>query len=295
MKQSFTEQYGPWALVVGASVGLGAAWAEECAKRGMNVAVCARRLDKLQAVTAHLREAYGVETREFTVDISREEAVDTILANIDGLDVGMCIYNAAIEHVGTFIDVDLRYHDTQIVGNALVPMRLCWHLCRDMARKHRGCILLCSSFAAVVGNPNNSVYGGVKSFEMQLAKGLWYEMRKYGVTVAGVTIGAIETPEYKRVQASQAEKMEDRAAKAGKAKEYRSFKGIAPEDAAAYVMDHVKDTPQLFTSFGFQALNKMMLLLPARKGTHIMGSTMDKNFSSGYATLESEFTEVAWD
>lgn len=290
MAENMAERYGEWALVVGASAGLGACWAEECARRGFNVIVCARRLEKLKEVTERLRAKYGVETREFMVDIGKEDAAEVIIRAIDGLDIGMCIYNAAVEHVGVFISVDQKFHDQQIIGNALVPMRLCWHLCRNMARKHRGCILLCSSFAAVVGNGNNSVYGGVKAFEMQLAKGLWYEMRKYGVTVAGVTIGAIETPEYQRVQERQRAKRESAD---GGSKEYRKFRGITPAQAAAYVMDHVGDTPQLFTSFGFQALNKLLLVMPARSACKLMGAVMDKNFSSGYETLDDEFEEIA--
>ena len=282
----FREKYGEWALIIGASAGLGACWAEECAKRGNNVVICARRLEKLQAVSAGLREKYGIETREFVVDISKEDAADTIIKNIKDLDIGVCVYNAAIEHSGYFIKVDKKYHREQIVGNTIVPMEISWYLCRKMARKHKGCILLCSSMAATVGCGNNAVYGGVKSFELVLGKGLWYEMRKYGVTVAGVTVGAIDTPEFKRVQEEQAKVYEQLGEK------YKPAKAISPEEAAAYVLDHVEDGPHLFTSKGDQKSYKLLTALPAKTACDMMGTVMDKNFSQGYEQLEDEFTEI---
>ncbi|WP_321972826.1 SDR family NAD(P)-dependent oxidoreductase [Paratractidigestivibacter sp.] len=285
--ESFKEKYGEWALVVGASTGLGAAWAEECARRGSNVVICARRLEKLQEVSASLRERYGIQTKEFVVDISHEDAAQTIVDNIEGLDIGVCVYNAAIEHVGFFIKVAEERHKEQLVGNAQVPMELCWHLCRDMARKHRGLILLCSSMAGTVGCGNNAVYGGVKSFELILAKGLWYEMRKYGVDVAGVTVGAIATPEFARVQEEQAKAAAERGEK------YKPAKATTPADAAAYVMERAGKGPHLFTSRGDATLDKLMHILPLKTAVTMMGGAMDKNFSQGYDLLDDEFTEIA--
>lgn len=247
---SYAEKYGPWALVVGASIGLGAAWARECAKRGFHVIVCARRLDRLETLAAELQEKFGVETRAFSVDISTEEAYDTILQNIEGLDIGMCIYNAAIEHGGYFIDVEEKYHLRQIVGNALIPMRLSWYLCRQMAGRRRGCVLLVSSMAAAAGTANQSSYGATKAFEVQLAETLWYEMRKYGVTA-----GSVATPQFLKQQEAQGTNL-----KAGKGYDYSDLiegltvppallnaKPHAPEEVAAYVLGHVENGPRLFS------------------------------------------------
>ena len=227
--------------------------------------------------------------KEFTVDISEENASNTIIENIRGLDIGILIYNAAIEHVGYFIKVDEAYHEKQVVGNAIVPMRLCWYLCRDMARKHRGCILLCSSMAAAVGCGANAVYGAVKSFELTLAEGLWYEMRKYGVTAAGVMVGAIATPEFMRVKESlMKEKSSDKKA----AKKAKKNKGQLPSEVAEYVLDHVGDGPVLFTSPGDRRMYHLMVKLPRKQSCIMMGSVMDKEFNSGYEQLDDDFTEI---
>lgn len=300
--KSYPEKYGPWALVVGASVGLGAAWAEECAKRGFNVIVCARRLEKLQEVTASLREKYGVETREFTVDISVPEGADKIIENVKDLDIGMCIYNAAIETGGYFIKVDEKYHLQQIVGNALVPMRVSWYLCREMARKNRGCILLCGSMAGIIGTANQASYGACKSFEMQLGETLWYEMRKYGVTVAGVTIGTVASPNFYEQQAEQGTGMD-----VDKSYEYDELthdlnidpaitkaQPHTPADVAKYVLDHVEDGPRLFSHYEDQLSYEGYTRMSRRDGCLFMGRSTDKYFSaySAYALEGDDFKEV---
>lgn len=304
----YTEKYGPWALVVGASIGLGAAWAEECAKRGFHLVICARRKDRLETLSQRLQKEYGVEVRTFSVDISQEAAYDTILENIRDLDIGMCIYNAAIEHGGYFIKVEEEHHLRQIVGNAVIPMRLSWYLCRDMARKNRGCILLVSSMAGIIGTANQSSYGATKAFMAQLAETLWYEMRKYGVTVAGVTVGSVATPQFYQQQAAQGTNME-----AGASYDYSDLlEGLTiepdilkatphtPEEVAAYVLEHVEDGPRLFShkedQLSYEGYNRMS----RRDGCLFMGRNTDKFFSAGLSNLgldngekpEEEFKEI---
>lgn len=288
MMANFKEKYGEWALIVGSTGGLGKAWAEECAKNGMNVIGSSNNLEDVHQVNSYLENTYGIQTKAFKVDISETKATETILTNIKGLDIGMFIYNAAIEHVGYFIKVDQTYHDQQIVGNTIVPMQVTWEISRQMARKNKGSILLCSSMGAVVGCGNNAVYGGVKSFEMQFAKGLWYEMKKYGVEVSGVTIGAVATPEFKRVQAEQKVAFET----ANPGKKYKEAKATEPEDAASYVFKQLGKGPQVYTSFGDRMSNKLLSILPAKLSANMMGAVMDKNFSKGYQTLDDEFVEI---
>ncbi len=243
----------------------------------------------MQEVSARIRDKYGILTKEFTVDIDEENAFDTIIENIRGLDIGMLIYNTAIEHVGYFIKVDEMYYEKRVVGNAIVPMKLCWYLCRHMARKHRGCILLCSNIAAAVGCGANAVYGAVKSFELTLAEGLWYEMRKYGVTVAGVMVGAIATPEFMRVKESLLKENDSNKKVAKKAKKN---KGQLPSKVTKYVLDHVGDGPILFTSSGDRRMYHLMIKMPRKWSCIMMGSVMDNEFNSGYEQLDNDFTEI---
>ena len=277
---------------------MGSAWAEEAAKQGMNIIICARRLAKLEAVATNIRATYGVEVRVFTVDIAREDGADKIIEQIQDLDIGLCVYNAAFESGGYFINVEEETNVKQILGNTLTPMRLSYYLCREMARKHRGCIVLISSMAGVVGTANQAVYSGCKSFMALLAESLWYEMGQYGVTVTGVTVGTVATPEFFAIQEAQGTNLE-----VGKSVDYSDLldgitidpalleaKPHTPEEVVSYVVEHLEDGPRLFSHpedeaafYGYTRMNRKDAVL-------FMGRNTDKYFSA--YPQANEFTKI---
>src|SRR5690606_16365914 len=90
----FAGRYGPWAVVTGASQGLGAEYAEQLAARGLNVVVVARSADKLEALAQDLRERYGVEVKAVPADLSTREGVAGVDSATRDLDVGLLVNNA---------------------------------------------------------------------------------------------------------------------------------------------------------------------------------------------------------
>ncbi|MBR1736302.1 MAG: SDR family NAD(P)-dependent oxidoreductase [Firmicutes bacterium] len=200
--ESFKEKYGPWALVVGSSEGLGECFANECASRGLNVVLCARTISRadLEKVEKNIRETYGVDVRIVEADISEEESGDIIVKGIDDLEVGFVIFNAAIEPGGSFIRIKPEDHQKAIIGNCVTPTKVVWYLARKMAKRKRGGIYLISSIAAEGGIANWVSYGASKSYEMILGEGLWYEMKAYGVDAGTYVVGSTETPNFKKGQ-----------------------------------------------------------------------------------------------
>src|SRR5258708_17074118 len=91
---SFAGRYGPWALVLGASDGVGAAYARAMAERGLHVVLLARRQDKLDTVAAAIHADTGADTRTVTVDLAEPDAMVNIAKATNGLDVGMVVYCA---------------------------------------------------------------------------------------------------------------------------------------------------------------------------------------------------------
>src|SRR5437899_2398814 len=91
---SFSERYGPWALVAGASEGVGAAYARAMGERGVNVVLLARRQGDLDEVAAAIHADTGVEARPVAVDLSRDDATATVVDVTSGLDVGTLMYCA---------------------------------------------------------------------------------------------------------------------------------------------------------------------------------------------------------
>lgn len=195
---SFSDKYGPWALVAGASEGLGAALANGAAERGCNVVLVARTESKLATVAAHIERTYAVQTRTLSVDLSGPDAAQRVLRGVEDLEVGLFIYNAAAEPRGLFLDTPEDELVRNVYMNCTVPTLLTKSLAAKMVERHRGGIALCSSGGALQGLRIFAAYGAAKAYELLLAEGLWDELRDSGVSVMGYIIGTTLTPEFHR-------------------------------------------------------------------------------------------------
>jgi short-subunit dehydrogenase len=193
----FAERYGPWALVVGASAGIGAAIADEAARRGINVLTVARRAPLLEERAARLRATHGVAVQTLAVDLTDPGAVDAVEAAAGGLEIGTLVYNAAAEPRGYFLEVPVAEHLDNITVNCTVPTMLCHHFGRAMAGRGRGAIALVSSMGALQGGKVFASYFAAKAYEWILAEGLWAELGEAGVDAFAYVVGATRTENYK--------------------------------------------------------------------------------------------------
>jgi short-subunit dehydrogenase len=193
----FAERYGPWALVVGASAGIGAAVADEAARRGINVLTVARRAPLLEEGAARMRATHGVAVQTLAVDLTDPGAVDAIEAAAAGLEIGTLVYNAAAEPRGYFLEVPVAEHLDNITVNCTVPTLLCHHFGRAMAARGRGAIALVSSMGALQGGKVFASYFAAKAYEWILAEGLWAELAEAGVDALAYVVGATRTENYK--------------------------------------------------------------------------------------------------
>lgn len=195
---TFKNAYGPWALIAGASEGLGAALAMGAAERGCNVVLVARTEAKLARVADAIERTHGVETRTLTIDLGAPDAVDRTIAGVDDLEVGFFVYNAAAEPRGRFLDTGDGELVRNVYINCTVPTLITKALATKMVARGRGGIALCSSGGALQGLRIFAAYGAAKAYELLLAEGLWDELRESGVDVMGYVIGMTLTPEFRR-------------------------------------------------------------------------------------------------
>ena len=198
----FREKYGQYALVVGGSYGLGAAFGEAIARRRVNVILVARQEDRLMATAARLKETYGVDVIAFAADVADYESVKKRLSELN-VPIGLLVYDAAYAPIGRFEDVseDQLLRATEV--NVRAPLLLAKFLSVPMIARGRGGIVLMSSLAGSQGSPNLAAYAATKSFNAILAEGLWKELKPRGVDVLACMAGAILTPGYREAESAK--------------------------------------------------------------------------------------------
>ena len=197
-KESFRAQYGPTALIAGGSEGLGAAFAEGIAQRGLDLVLVARRQALLEPLAARLRTEYGVKVTVVALDLAAADLAGQIATVLASHEIGLCVYNAAYSTIGPFLDQPLEDHLRVLDVNCRGPLVLSHSLGKEMVARGRGGIILMSSLAATQGSPYIASYAASKAFDLILGESLWHELEKQGVHVLACRAGATRTPAYER-------------------------------------------------------------------------------------------------
>ena len=193
---AFRARYGPWAVIAGASEGLGAAFARQAAARGLDVALVARRGAALAQVAAALEAEHRVATRTIIADLATPGSAAHIAAAVADLDVGLLVYNAALSVPGPFLDVALATHLDAVAVNCASQLALVHGLGRRLRDRGRGGIVVVSSLSGFYGTGFLATYAATKAFGATFAEGLWSELGAAGVDVVATCAGATLTPGY---------------------------------------------------------------------------------------------------
>ncbi len=202
----FAERYGPWALVAGASEGVGAAFARGVAERGVNVVLLARRQQLLDEVAASIASATGVEVRTLAVDLVEDDATPSIAAATQDLEIGLLMYCAGADaNYRSFLAEPVETALSMVQRNCARPIELCHHFAGPMVTRGAGGIVLVSSGGGLVGAPNMVAYGASKAFDMVMAEALWAELHDQGVHVLGLVLGQTDTPALRRLMVQRGE------------------------------------------------------------------------------------------
>ncbi len=196
MHQGFTERYGAWALVAGASEGLGAAYARALARRGMNLVLAARRKDLLGNLAEDLRGTFGVEVRCHDGDLASLAFLETLQVACSSLDIGVIVYNATQAPVGEFASVDVEDLMRVVDVNVRAPVALLRTFLPPMTLRGRGAVILMTSLVGNQGSPRLAAYAASKAFIRILGESLWNELEPQGIDVVACCAGAVRTPGY---------------------------------------------------------------------------------------------------
>jgi uncharacterized protein len=204
MTADFAAKYGPWAIIVGASDGCGALFAERLARNGVDVVLVARRHHLLNEVAAGIRERTGAATRTLALDLTADDASSAIIDATADLEVGMLVYCAGGDpNYQPFLANPISAGEALLRRNCLVLMQLCHHFAGSMVERGCGGIVNFSSGAALVGGPNMVAYGGTKAFDMVFTEGLWAELHDKGIDVLCLILGKTDTPALRQLEHSR--------------------------------------------------------------------------------------------
>lgn len=188
-------KYGPWALVAGASEGMGEAFAHKLGEAGINLVMIARKKDLLDKTAADVRARSGVQTRTLALDLTSLDMLERIRNVTDDVDVGLLIYNAGSgDNMGFFLEAPIESSLKVMRLNPIGQVLLSHHFGKKMAARGRGGIILMGSVAGTAGAASAVTYSASKAFTQNFAEGLWAEMQPRGIDVVCVAVGATNTP-----------------------------------------------------------------------------------------------------
>ncbi len=221
------ETYGPWALIVGGSEGVGAACARRLASQGFNLVLTARKPAPLEALARELI-ATGVEVRHGSIDLSRPDALERTRALTDDIDVGLLLYIAGANQTrGEFFDLDSAVFRSVIAITVTGQTEFAHHYGGLMRQRGRGGIVLAGSLSSFLGAATLASYTAAKAFSRIFSESLWAECQAMNIDVLHVVVGYTDTPAMRRLG------LDTRRAQ-------------SPESAAAEIAASIRDGPLLF-------------------------------------------------
>ncbi|GGG98405.1 SDR family NAD(P)-dependent oxidoreductase [Silvibacterium dinghuense] len=197
---------GKWALVTGASAGIGVALAEDLAAAGANLVLTARRVDRLEALAQRLQEQHGIQTRVIPADLADPAAPQQLYEATEGqgLEIDLLINNAGFGYLGEFLRSDLAFQRTMVDVNCAAVVDLTHRYLPGMVKRRRGDILILASTAAYQPVAYMATYAATKVFDRYFAEALAEEVGRYGVRVSALCPGPTES-EFGQVAGSRKE------------------------------------------------------------------------------------------
>lgn len=191
---AFAENYGRWALVTGAAMGLGAEFARQLARQGLGLVLVDVQEEPLTLTAQALSREFNVDVRPIVLDLAIPNFLPELIASTRDLEIGLLVNNAGISAIGHFLDVPLEKHLSILAVNARAPLVLTHHFGGLMRARKRGGVIFVSSMSALTGTSYVSEYSATKAHDLALGEALWQELRPCNVDVLTAIVGATDTP-----------------------------------------------------------------------------------------------------
>lgn len=256
--EQFRKNYGPAALVTGASSGIGWAFAQELAARGFELALTARRTDRLENIARQIAEEHGIKPQIIAADLADPDAPAALLDATCNLDIGLVVSNAGFGLKGPHEANDPSAMADMVTVNCHAPMQLAHGFIPRLKQRGSGAIAFTSSIEGLMGCPFSTSYSATKALVIALGEGLWGELSGSGIDVLTICPGATES---------------EAAAKQGI--DIAQLDNVMPaRDVARASLDNLDQGPTFFPSQHYKAQFDGLLALPRRDALKAMAGAM---------------------
>ena len=189
------EKFGPWALITGASSGIGKEFARQIAASGINVILLARRENLLHELAVSLKTEYNIDAKYGRIDLTDEDFLEQIETLTKGLKIGLVISNAGGARMGAFNKIPMADFESMIRLNVTAQMKIShWFSSRLLKENGKGGLLLVSSTTAYQGVPYGADYSAAKAYILNLGEALNFELKDKGINVSVLVPGPTDTP-----------------------------------------------------------------------------------------------------
>jgi hypothetical protein len=263
MTSQFGSRFGPWAVVTGASAGIGAAFARELAARGLHVVLVARRTAELTALGDELARSHGVQTRVLALDLGAATAAATLLQRTADLEVGLVVAAAGFGSCGPLLEQEAEAEAAMVDVNCRAVLQLVHGFGRRLCQQRRGALVLLSSLVAFQGAPFAANYAATKAYVQALAEAVQREFAAHGVQVIACAPGPVHTEFAARARMTMGS-------------------ALRPEVVARETLARLPRGGTVRPGFGRKLLGLCLAMLPRAMRVRVLGKVM-AGFAQGAA------------
>ena len=187
--KNLKESYGDWALITGASSGIGEVFSRKLAAAGMNVVLVARRKERLDKIAKELSDEHSIQTRVLCADLSNEDETKAVVSAVDDLEIGLLVNNAGIMNTGSFLDSDLEDEIRLLNTNCKSYIILTHGFGNKMKQRNKGALIFLASLTAVSAISRWANYAASKGYDLQFAEAIDAELKDFNIDVLALCPG----------------------------------------------------------------------------------------------------------